>query len=83
MKILDTNIRSKFQSSATLMMVHRIMVATALLYDHIHGEGVFVKDSPINIVTVVELLEDEAGLKRRRTRTRGSNEMKNETEKRG
>jgi hypothetical protein len=68
-KVLDTNIRAKFQNVGTVMMVHRIMVATALLYDHLHPVGVFVKDSPINISLLVELLEDEAGLRRRRTRS--------------
>ena len=46
------------------------MVATALLYDHLSTEGVFVKESPIKINIVVELLEDEGGMKRRRTRSR-------------
>jgi len=68
-KVLDTDIRSKFTKFGTIIMLHRIMVATALLYDHLHSEGVFVKESPINITTIVELLEDEAGLKRRRTRS--------------
>merc|ERR1739844_560442 len=57
-------------------MVHRIMVATALLYDNLHPEGIFVKDSPINII-IIELLKDEAGLKRRRTRSRPACEGKN------
>ena len=70
MKVLDTDIRAKFENVATVMMVHRIMVATALLYDNLHPEGIFVKDSPINIIIILELLEDEAGLKRRRTRSR-------------
>jgi len=70
MKVLDTDIRAKFENVATVMMVHRIMVATALLYDNLHPDGIFVKDSPINIIIILELLEDEAGLKRRRTRSR-------------
>lgn len=70
MKVLDTDIRSKFGNVATVMMVHRVMVATALLYDHLHPDGIFVRDSPINIIIILELLEDEAGLKRRRTRSR-------------
>merc|ERR550525_330361 len=69
MKVLDTDIRAKFENVATVM-VHRIMVATALLYDNLHPDGIFVKDSPINIIIILELLEDEAGLKRRRTRSR-------------
>ena len=43
------------------------MVATALLYDHLHNEGVFVKDSPISIRLIVDILEVEAGTKRKRT----------------
>jgi len=70
MKVLDTDIRGKFGNVATVMMVHRVMVATALLYDHLHPDGIFVKDSPISINIILELLEDEAGLKRRRTRSR-------------
>jgi hypothetical protein len=77
MKVLDTDIRAKFENVATVMMVHRIMVATALLYDNLHPEGIFVKDSPINIMIILELLEDEAGLKRRRTRSRPASEGKN------
>jgi len=77
MKVLDTDIRAKFENVATVMMVHRIMVATALLYDNLHPEGIFVKDSPINILIILELLEDEAGLKRRRTRSRPASEGKN------
>merc|ERR550525_1788446 len=69
MKVLDTDIRAKFENVATVM-IHRIMVATALLYDNLHPNGIFVKDSPINIIIILELLEDEAGLKRRRTRSR-------------
>jgi len=76
MKVLDTDIRAKFENVATVMMVHRIMVATALLYDNLHPEGIFVKDSPINIIIILELLEDEAGLKRRRTRSRPASEGK-------
>jgi len=70
MKVLDTDIRGKFGNVATVMMVHRVMVATALLYDHLHPDGIFVRDSPISIIIILELLEDEAGLKRRRTRSR-------------
>jgi len=77
MKVLDTDIRAKFENVATVMMVHRIMVATALLYDNLHPEGIFVKDSPINIIIILELLKDEAGLKRRRTRSRPACEGKN------
>merc|ERR1712059_233899 len=54
-KVLDTDIRTKFRKFGTIIMLHRIMVATALLYDHLHSDGVFVKDSPIQITTIVEL----------------------------
>jgi len=70
MKVLDTNSRANFKNAETVMMVHRVMVATALLYDHLSTDGVFVKESPIKINIVVELLEDEGGMKRRRTRSR-------------
>jgi len=64
-KILDSDIRSKFQRFGTIGMIYRIMVATTLLYDHLHDDGVFVKESPISIKLVVDLLEDEAGIKKK------------------
>ena len=60
----------KYQKFGTVGMLCRIMVATTLLYDHLHNQGVFVKDSPISIKLVVDILEEEAGLKRKRTRSR-------------
>eukprot|EP00092_Neocalanus_flemingeri_P011405 GFUD01012288.1.p1 GENE.GFUD01012288.1~~GFUD01012288.1.p1 ORF type:complete len:393 (+),score=95.77 GFUD01012288.1:50-1180(+) len=75
-KILDSDIRSKFQKFGTIGMIHRIMVATTLLYDHLHADGVFVKESPISIKLVVDLLEDEAGIRRKRTRSRGKSPPK-------
>ena len=51
-------------------MVQRIMVATALLYDNIHPVGAFVKDSPIPMALIVHILEDEAGVKRKRSRSK-------------
>jgi len=71
-KILGTDIRSNFQKFGTIGMVQRIMVATALLYDHLSVNGVFVKDSPINIKHVVEILEEEAGIKRTRTKSKST-----------
>jgi len=75
-KILDSDIRSKFNKFGTIGMIHRIMVATTLLYDHLHADGVFVKESPINIKLVVDILEDEAGIRRKRTRSRGKSPPK-------
>jgi len=71
-KILGSDIRSNFQKFGTIGMVQRIMVATALLYDHLSVNGVFAKDSPINIKSVVEILEEEAGIKRARTKSKSS-----------
>ena len=75
-KILDSDIRSKFQKFGTIGMIHRIMVATTLLYDHLHADGGFVKKSPISIKLVVDILEDEAGLRRKRTRSKGKSPPK-------
>lgn len=75
-KILDSDIRGKFQRFGTIGMMYRIMVATTLLYDHLHDDGVFVKESPISIKLVVDLLEDEAGIRRKRTRSRGKSPPK-------
>jgi len=72
-KTLDSDIRNKFQRIETLETIQRIMVATALLYDHLAVGGVFVKESPINIRAVVEILEIESGMKRRRVGSRGVN----------
>ena len=69
-KILDSDLRDKYQRFGTVGMILRIMVATTLLYDHLHSDGVFVKDSPINVKLVVQILEEESGSKRRRTRSR-------------
>ena len=69
-KILDSDLKGKYQRFGTVGMLCRIMVATALLYDHLHCQGVFVKESPISIKLVVDILEEEAGLKRKRTRSR-------------
>jgi len=71
-KILDSDVRNKFQKVGTIGMIHRIMVSTALLYDHLHNEGIFVPESPISIRLIVDILEDEAGIRRKRTRSRGS-----------
>ena len=62
--------KGKYKKFGTVGMLCRIMVATTLLYDHLHSQGVFVKDSPISIKLVVDILEEEAGLKRKRTRSR-------------
>jgi len=69
-KILDSDFKGKYQRFGTVGMLCRIMVATTLVYDHLHSQGVFVKDSPISIKLVVDILEEEAGLKRKRTRSR-------------
>merc|ERR1719219_652744 len=45
-KILDSDFKGKYQRFGTVGMLCRIMVATTLLYDHLHYQGVFVKDSP-------------------------------------
>jgi len=71
-KILASDMRSNFQKFGTIGMVQRIMVATTLLYDHLSVNGVFVRDSPINIKSVVEILEEEAGLKRQRTKSKST-----------
>ena len=69
-KILDSDFKAKYERFGTVGMLCRIMVATALLYDHLHDEGVFVKESPISIKLILDILEEEAGLKRKRTRSR-------------
>ena len=71
-KILGSDIRSNFQKFGTIAMVQRIMVATTLLYDHLSVNGVFVKESPINIRSVVAILEEEAGVKRPRAASKTS-----------
>jgi len=35
----------------------RVMVATTVLYDHVHSQGAFVKSSPINIKNIVRVLQ--------------------------
>jgi len=64
--ILSTDLRSKFQRAGTVGLVQRVMVATALLYDHLSSTGLFVKDCPINVKKIVNILQLEAGLNNRR-----------------
>ena len=61
-KILNSDMRGNFQKFGTIGMVQRIMVATVLLYDHLSPAGVFCRDSAISVRTVVEILQEEAGL---------------------
>lgn len=61
-KILSSDLRGNFGKFGTVGMVQRIMVATVLLYDHLSPAGIFVRDSPISVKTVVEILQEEAGL---------------------
>ena len=68
-KILSSDLKSNYQKFGTIGMIQRMMVASALLYDHLHPDGVFVKDSPINIRVVVDILLNEAGMTKRRTRS--------------
>ena len=68
-KILSSDLKSNYQKFGTIGMIQRMMVASALLYDHLHPDGVFVKDSPINIRVVVDILLNEAGMNKKRTRS--------------
>ena len=68
-KILSSDLKSNYQRFGTISMLHRMMVASSLLYDHLHPDGVFVKDSPINIRAVVDILLDEAGMSKKRSRS--------------
>ena len=65
--------RKNFQKFGTVGMVQRIMVATVLLYDHLSPAGVFVRDSPISVKIVVEILKDEAGLQQKKSLSKSKN----------
>ena len=65
--LLSDELRGNFQKFGTIGMVQRIMVATALLYDHLSSGGIFCKESAITIKTIIELLEKEAGIKSARS----------------
>lgn len=41
--------KNRVQHPNAVPFLLRVMVATTLLYDHIHSTGAFVKDSPINV----------------------------------
>ena len=70
-KILDSDLKEKYKKFGTIGKIQRIMVALTMIYDHLQESGgVFSKDSPIDIRLVVSILEEEAGLKKRRTRSR-------------
>lgn len=64
-KILDSDMRQKFQKPATIHMVERILTALTLLYDHLSPTGVFVKESPIDIRYVVDILDQDRACKPR------------------
>lgn len=66
-KILDSDMRDKFQQRTTISLVERILTALTLLYDHLSPNGVFVKESPIDIRYVVDILDGEVQAPRRRT----------------
>jgi len=68
-KILSSDLKSNYQRFGTIGMIQRMMVASSLLYDHLHPDGVFVKESPINIRAVVDILLDEAGMSTKRSRS--------------
>merc|ERR1712107_88014 len=55
-------------------LVQRVMVATALLYDHLSDKGLFVKDSPISVQQIIHILQLEAGVPLRRVGSYGSKE---------
>ena len=65
--LLSDGLRGNFKMFSTIGMVQRIMVATALLYDHMSPAGIFCKESAITIKTVVEILQNEAGIKTTRS----------------
>jgi len=79
-KILTTEMRKNFQKFGTVGMVQRIMVATVLLYDHVSPAGVFVRDSPISVKIVVEILREEAGLQPKKSFTRSKTTSSNTIE---
>merc|ERR1719219_1505621 len=64
-KILDSDMRDKFQKKSTISMVERILTALTLLYDHLSPIGVFVKESPIDIRYVVDILDQDRACKPR------------------
>ena len=72
-KILTSEMRKNFQKFGTVGMIERIMVATVLLYDHLSPAGVFVKDSPISVKTVVDILKEEAGLQPKKSFSKSKN----------
>ena len=69
--LLSDGLRGNFKKFNTIGMVQRIMVATALLYDHMSPAGVFCKESAITIKTIVEILQNEAGIKSTRSKSMG------------
>jgi len=71
-KILDSDMRDKFQQKATISLIERILTALTLLYDHLSPSGVFVKESPIDIRYVVDILDGEIQGPRRRSGSRGA-----------
>ena len=77
-KILMSDLVNSFQHFSTISMVQRIMVATALLYDHLSVEGIFVKESPVKIKMVLDILFEASGQPLSRTSSL-SRRVKNNT----
>lgn len=46
----DILLKSKYSNPETKNFCSNLMVATAVLYDHVSDHGAFVKSSPINVV---------------------------------
>lgn len=75
--LVSDELRGNFKKFGTIGMVQRIMVATALLYDHMSAAGIFCKESAITIKTIVEILQNEAGIKSTRSKSMGKKSPKN------
>jgi len=51
--------KRRVQRPETIGFMLRVMVATALLYDHVHPQGVFIKTSPIPIKNIIKAVQAE------------------------
>jgi hypothetical protein len=51
--------KRRVQQPEAVGFVLRVMVATTLLYDHIHPQGAFIKSSPINIKKIITAVQNE------------------------
>ncbi|TRY61139.1 hypothetical protein TCAL_13862 [Tigriopus californicus] len=59
-KMLDTpSLKSRLQFESTELFILRVMVASIILYDHVHPSGAFAKGSCVDVKGCIKVLRDQ------------------------